>query len=112
MDKRDYRSRRPFVRPSLRTSMDAGDQRTGVPVQSLGDCYYLISCDLVRINVDRLRRLVALTNRSFYSRDESATDATVKMASRVERCRQGLISEYTRGKKSNFMQPIINNVRR
>jgi len=75
---------------SLRTSMDVGNQSTGVPIQRLDDCHYLISGDLVRINVDRLRRLVALTNRSFYPRDKSPTrhisNATIKMASRDKRC--------------------------
>ncbi|KYN10430.1 hypothetical protein ALC57_17447 [Trachymyrmex cornetzi] len=70
--------------------MDVGNQSTGVPIQRLEDCHYLISGDLVRINVDRLRRLVALTNRSFYPRDKSPTrrksNATVKMANRDKRC--------------------------
>lgn len=70
--------------------MDAvEDENTGMPIQRLGDCHYLISGDLVRINVGRLRRLIALTNRSFYPRDESATgrksDAAIKMAGRDKR---------------------------
>lgn len=68
---------------------DVGDQSAGVAIQRLGDCHYLISSDFVRINVGRLRRLVALTNRAFYPRDESATrrksDATIRMASRDKR---------------------------
>jgi len=69
---------------------DVGNKSTGVPIQRLDDCHYLIGSDLVRINVDRLRRLVALTNRSFYLRDKSTTrrksNATIEIASRDKRC--------------------------
>ncbi|XP_011697546.1 PREDICTED: uncharacterized protein LOC105455715 [Wasmannia auropunctata] len=92
-DERTPRSRPILCTPcGLRTSMDAavGDQSAGVPIQQRpGDCHYLISSDLVRVNVDRLRRLIALTNRSFYPRDKSATrrksNATVKTARRDKR---------------------------
>lgn len=85
---RDYErmDNAPLCARQLRTSMDTvGDQNTsGVPIQRPRDRHYLISSDLVRINLDRLRRLVALTNRSFY-RDKSATgrrsNAMVKTAS-------------------------------
>lgn len=55
----------------VKTSMDiVEDQRPGESIHRLADCHYLISSDHVRINMDKLRRLTALTNRSFYSYDK------------------------------------------
>lgn len=49
--------------------MDAGDENCAEPIRSrlVIDCHHLITADFVRINVDRLRRLLVLTNRNFDS---------------------------------------------